>query len=77
MDSGTTTMTPLCDRGFKAFPHEVSEMIFKNDLAGVWIGQTPALILALRPSELYCQDEYFQIVRWKQMESQWYGCDCN
>lgn len=46
---------PLSDKGFRAFPPEVRKMIFEAHLAGVWNGTTPALIKALRRSELYLE----------------------
>lgn len=49
------SLTPLCDKGFRAFPPEVREMIFSNHLRNTWCGKTPALIQALRGSELYLE----------------------
>jgi hypothetical protein len=37
---------PLCRKGFRAFPPEIRQMIFRE--AFPWNGKTPALLKALR-----------------------------
>jgi hypothetical protein len=53
---------PLCRKGFRAFPPEIRQMIFRETLP--WNGKTPALLKALRGDKVLYQEAlhlFFQL----------------